>query len=148
MKLPDNALHIGFMGWYVEGQERRDLAVKNKKCAWCGESFTNNYVKYWCSQQEGNNCYTLFYNKYFIHWGKIRQQALDRDQGKCVICKKLAVEVHHIIPISLGGVIFDLDNLESLCMKHHKEKHKKNSKINYAHKLENHSLSDFIKVKN
>ena len=36
----------------------------------------------------------------------------------CIICGKLAEEVHHIIPLTEGGT-HDENNLVSLCIKHH-----------------------------
>lgn len=59
-------------------------------------------------------------------WVKIRRQALERDQHKCVLCLSEGVhtpatEVDHIIPKAIGGDD-SLSNLQSICKAHHKEK--------------------------
>jgi 5-methylcytosine-specific restriction endonuclease McrA len=56
---------------------------------------------------------------------KFHKGVFERDHYKCVICKKKAVDAHHIIDRSLfpdGGYI--LDNGVSLCSGHHIEAEK------------------------
>lgn len=55
---------------------------------------------------------------------KAREVALYRDEYACTECgsgEKL--ECHHILPLCQGGDN-SLDNLQTLCHKHHKAKHK------------------------
>lgn len=37
-------------------------------------------------------------------------------------CRRLAVEVDHITPVSQGGDRYDWNNLQSLCHAHHERK--------------------------
>ncbi len=54
------------------------------------------------------------------HWEKIREQCLRRDNYKCIICKKPATQVHHIhLRSKRKDLIYVLNNLCSLCDKHH-----------------------------
>lgn len=63
-----------------------------------------------------------------VAWQKVRQQALIRDHGLCVICKhgkKITVAdmVDHIVPIRVDWSLrLDLKNLQSLCDSCHKSK--------------------------
>jgi 5-methylcytosine-specific restriction endonuclease McrA len=53
-------------------------------------------------------------------WRKLRQQALDRDRGRCVRCGAGATQVHHVNPLWLGGqALPPLEQLESLCDRCH-----------------------------
>lgn len=130
MKLDNDEVYYDrvFSGYSKIGLTKREYALKNKRCAYCNRSFTNKRVKYWCSEYDTDRkCVSLFDSEYYIYWGKFRHLTLERDKGKCVLCKKLAIDVHHIRPISKGGKTFDLDNLISLCYNCHKLKHKPNS---------------------
>ena len=52
--------------------------------------------------------------------GDFRRHVSDRDNGKCVICKKPAVDAYHIMDRKLwpdGG--YYTDNGVSLCAEHH-----------------------------
>ena len=51
------------------------------------------------------------------HRGRLaRRRALERDDGRCLLCGNLATDVHHRIPRSLAPARkFDLPNLVSLC---------------------------------
>lgn len=60
-------------------------------------------------------------------WRKVRLLALAKSNGLCVIClaKGLTVqakEVDHTLPISQGGAVYDLDNLQGLCVTCHARK--------------------------
>jgi len=65
-------------------------------------------------------------------WLEVREKALERDGYRCVKCGRQASEVDHIVPIALGGSMFDLNNLQSLCSECHKWK----------------TLSDLQKIRN
>lgn len=58
-------------------------------------------------------------------WAAIRARILKRDSGLCQDrewgCEVHAVEVHHIVPIELGGTNED-DNLVSLCAPCHQRR--------------------------
>lgn len=55
-----------------------------------------------------------------LKWLEIREKALKRDNYKCQICGKLATQVHHIhLRSKRKDLIYNLNNLISLCDKHH-----------------------------
>lgn len=55
-------------------------------------------------------------------WNRVRKLRLEMDCGTCVLCGGIANSVHHIVAIADGGAIFDLENLESLCVPCHNRK--------------------------
>ncbi|MEW4223147.1 HNH endonuclease [Rossellomorea marisflavi] len=77
-------------------------------------------------------------------WKRVRQQALDRDNRECQVCKrmgrvfldsvkepgkkkKVRLNVHHLKEIAdYPGLALDLDNLETVCIKHHNKEHDRN----------------------
>ena len=52
-------------------------------------------------------------------WTEVRRVVLERDEHRCQSCngrhRSLRLEVHHVVPVSLGGAEFDADNLLTLC---------------------------------
>lgn len=104
--------------------------LPNGHCRWCGgilpskDSFKDKrfYSEYYCPQP--SKCRKLwgswFYRNYT--WGGVRQRVMNRDSYACVICGEYAEEVDHIKAISLGGLPFQLENLRSMCKKHHRRK--------------------------
>lgn len=53
------------------------------------------------------------------------REALLRDEPMCRRClAEKAEEVHHKVPLSAGGAIADIDNLEPLCASCHLEAHR------------------------
>jgi|DEB0MinimDraft_10_1074344.scaffolds.fasta_scaffold134842_2 5-methylcytosine-specific restriction protein A len=60
-----------------------------------------------------------------IRWIKLRdyKRRMDPLCEKCT-CNVMS-DVHHIVPIKLGGAIYDLSNLMSLCRKCHNEIHRR-----------------------
>lgn len=53
-------------------------------------------------------------------WEKIRSLVLERDNHKCVVCGKPATQVHHIhLRSKRKDLIYELNNLVSLCDRHH-----------------------------
>jgi len=120
---------------YREWQRLTTLARGNQRvevqCAHCGRKLYK-----WSSQvKEKNYC-----NRHCLaaanpkvanlngHWkgGKwkfIKEQALLRDEYKCVICGfDFAVHVHHITPLTKGGTN-EFSNLITLCPNHHSMVH-------------------------
>ena len=58
---------------------------------------------------------------------KTKKQAIERDNGLCVMCGRVASDVHHIINRSQLGTS-ELNNLACLCRAHHEEAHGANAK--------------------
>lgn len=68
-------------------------------------------------------------------WQRLRALVIQRDRGMCVECMRLysqglirrprrAQMVHHIVPLSEAPQLAMVEsNLESLCFRHHEEKH-------------------------
>lgn len=53
-------------------------------------------------------------------WEEARQKCLERDHNKCIVCGKLATQVHHIhLRSKRKDLLYFLPNLCSLCDKHH-----------------------------
>ena len=56
-------------------------------------------------------------------WEDVRDKALKRDNGKCIVCGKPATQVHHIhLRSERKDLVYELNNLCSLCSKHHLHK--------------------------
>lgn len=55
-------------------------------------------------------------------WRSVRQAALRRDNYRCRKCRAAAEEVDHVLPRAMGGAVYDLQNLQSLCKPCHKAK--------------------------
>jgi hypothetical protein len=59
------------------------------------------------------------------HWRKLRAQALKRDGYRCVICQsEERLQVHHIVRPKAGGRDV-LDNVVTLCVRHHGQAHRR-----------------------
>lgn len=70
--------------------------------------------------------YIRFYNS--SEWKILSRKRLQDDGYKCVKCGKIASEVDHIKPIQIPGgweLRLDIDNLQSLCIGCHNEKHER-----------------------
>jgi hypothetical protein len=53
-------------------------------------------------------------------WREVREECISRD-GRCIICgSKIRMSAHHLIPREIKELKYDLDNLVTLCPKHHK----------------------------
>ena len=76
-------------------------------------------------------------------WRKVRRAVLTRDNGLCVACLqagriRAGKEIDHIMPINdenqgNWNIVFDTNNLQTLCSEHHNKKHGRTS-----------GLSDFV----
>ncbi|MBN1157397.1 HNH endonuclease [Candidatus Woesearchaeota archaeon] len=59
-------------------------------------------------------------------WHFVRKDVLRRDKYRCSICnkrfRKKDLDVDHIIPVRMGGHLFDKKNLRTLCKECHKKK--------------------------
>ena len=65
-------------------------------------------------------------------WRWVRQVVLKRDGWQCVECKRggaAGLEVHHKTGIAAGGAAFDTENLQTLCVKCHRRRHRKRRKL-------------------
>ena len=64
-------------------------------------------------------------------WHFVRKDVLRRDRYRCSICerrfRKRELDVDHIIPVKMGGDLFDKKNLRTLCKECHKAKSKLDS---------------------
>jgi len=57
-------------------------------------------------------------------WQNIRKKILNRDNNKCVVCGTSSnLDIHHITYERVGNE--DVDDLVTVCRKHHNEIHKK-----------------------
>lgn len=58
---------------------------------------------------------------------RLRLDVIERDEGKCVLCRSAAVDVHEIVFRSKGKrwspKIFRIENIICLCRTHHTEAH-------------------------
>jgi 5-methylcytosine-specific restriction protein A len=67
-------------------------------------------------------------------WKEVRELAILRDEFQCVECKKLGIntkfeEVDHIVELSDDITLaYNLNNLQCLCKKHHREKTEREKK--------------------
>lgn len=54
-------------------------------------------------------------------WEKVRNQVLERDNHKCIVCGKPATQVHHIhLRSKRKDLMYNMNNLVSLCNDHHR----------------------------
>ena len=59
-------------------------------------------------------------NKSKAKWEKVRNQVLERDNYKCVVCGKPATQVHHIyLRSKRKDLMYEINNLVSLCSHDH-----------------------------
>lgn len=97
-----------------------EQTTNNRKCRYCGNEFAPvSKIHSFCSDQ----CRKAMRGS---DYRKAREKALFRDGFICTEPDCTAdthLECHHIIPLYLGGD-HSLDNLQTLCHKHHREKHK------------------------
>jgi len=60
-----------------------------------------------------------------LAWEIARAAALDRDGHRCTVARLLGgacspvLDVHHLTPVTEGGAPCDLDNLITVCHRHH-----------------------------
>ena len=110
--------------------------IENDLCPVCckPKSEWTRRTDWRCCSKE---CTGNFWKDYvkILDWGVVRSQAFKRDNYTCRMCSKRFVKEYshpdlkdkefadtpklvgdHIIPISLGGSEFDLDNIQTLCI--------------------------------
>jgi hypothetical protein len=60
-----------------------------------------------------------------LQWQVARKRALVRDQKRCTVSRLLGgdctgrLHVHHIVAVSEGGALYELENLGTACAAHH-----------------------------
>lgn len=71
-------------------------------------------------------------------WGDIRMIALRRDGFECRVCGQQVTKlaVHHLIPFKTSKKD-ELDNLISLCPKHHRELENQYTRVGKTHYFQN-----------
>jgi 5-methylcytosine-specific restriction enzyme A len=102
----------------------RDTPDKHDKegnllCRNCDNQVSQNR-RHYCSEA----CMESYVRNHY--WFYVRKDVLKRDKYKCSICgekkKKRELDVDHIIPIRIGGQLFDKINLRTLCKECHRAK--------------------------
>jgi 5-methylcytosine-specific restriction endonuclease McrA len=78
--------------------------------------------RHYCSQ----DCMDSYNRNNSWYW--VRKDVLRRDKYTCSICRKrlrkAQLDVDHIIPVQMGGALFDKANLRTLCKECHNAKSK------------------------
>lgn len=99
----------------VEGEDRLTRDIRARRDA--------HWNAYWAAQAEARAGWFDWYAEYLASfaWTYKRQQALDRDEGKCRGCGAPATEVHHLTYKRVG--FEDLDDLLSVCRACHEGLH-------------------------
>jgi len=96
-------------------------SLGNKLCRNC-ENTVAERRRHYCSQK----CMDEFNRNNSWYW--VRKYILRRDRYRCSICKqrfrKAYLDVDHIIPVRMGGKLFEKENLRTLCKDCHKRKSK------------------------
>jgi len=104
-----------------------------KHCIICRRKLPK-YKRKYCSTE----CWSKWYNELAppVYWNDMRYRTIKRDNFTCQGCKTKfendeKLEVDHIKAVALGGNIFDMDNLQTLCHECHANKTKRDiEKIN------------------
>ncbi len=91
----------------------------NRLCRNCDNTVAQNR-RHYCSRE----CMEEFNRNH--SWLFVRKDVLKRDRYKCSICnkrfRKRDLDVDHIIPLRMGGQLFDKKNLRTLCRECHRAK--------------------------
>lgn len=104
--------------------ERRGLC---KVCGKTKEEF-EKLRRVYCSEKCARR-----YQKCFMSWVEFRKKIIKKTPY-CKECgSKNLLEVDHIIPVAITGIVFDEKNVQVLCKKHHQQKTKKDLR-----KIKNH----------
>ena len=91
----------------------------NKLCRNCDNPISTKR-RHYCSEK----CMDEFNRN--NSWFFVRKDVLRRDRYRCSICKKrfrkAQLDVDHIIPVQIGGKLFEKANLRTLCKECHRLK--------------------------
>ncbi len=97
-----------------------------RSCHWCGRIHDTSIV---CSKRPAPKKESTEHTKLRTcrRWDKARKDANARDKYVCRVCAQNGhltvdgLETHHIVPLSEDpSRAYDLDNLITLCVRHHK----------------------------
>lgn len=110
---------------------KRYPAYREGYCACCGEALPEGQVKFCsdaCCRRYVEEYPSMTYREKMT-WNRVKKIVLERDGYACRECSKRGVEkkaeeVHHVVPIYLGGAEFDPGNCISVCSEHHKMLHR------------------------
>ncbi len=100
-------------------------------CACCGKELPAGTIKFCsdecCRQYVGEPPTMSFRER--VTWDRLKKIVLLRDDYFCQECLKRGIErkaeeVHHVVPIYLGGAEFESGNCISVCSEHHKMLHR------------------------
>ena len=112
----------------VPKEPRKFPDYGNGKCLYCGADLTGRQTKY-CSPHHGDLYRRDTATYYVVSWQEYRDKIIKRDKRKCQDCgSHQQLEVHHILPISEGGEVFEDDNCITLCFKCHRARHHEGTK--------------------
>lgn len=140
-----------FKRFYIEKKKHKQADGIHCVIPGCQNLLTSRQKKY-CS----DNCYRRWVRSLHLQsWDVVRANVINRD-GKCMDCgtkdpqpisgsERWGFEVHHIKPISEGGDEFDMDNLVTLCVKCHIERHRKKYNISNMKITDTWSIEDECK---
>lgn len=100
--------------------KKKPLKIKNYK----GLNKTNNLKQVSSLQQDDSELQKTELKKQNEKakekWEQVRNQVLERDNFKCIVCGKPATQVHHIyLRSKRKDLLYEINNLVSLCDKHH-----------------------------
>jgi len=114
------------VGFFYEKPTKKPPKHPKGSCKYCGKPLTG-FQRKWCKPHHGH-LYWLHYKSKKIFWSDWKKKVLIRDKYTCQepgCGSKEDLDVHHILPISLGGKEFDEDNCITLCNPCHKKKHRR-----------------------
>lgn len=99
-----------------------------ERCPRC----TKDYNKSYTAVSRDKETYDNVYNT--TRWKNLRVEVLKRDRGLCVRCFannriEKGTVCDHIIEISDGGAIWDINNLQLLCQSCHNKKTAEQAKL-------------------
>lgn len=100
-----------------------NFAEKGTKCNVHRRETEKNYINSNANYKAKKKIYSSG------RWKRVRDIVL-RNNPACAKCGRLAEEVDHILPYSMGGEMFDLANLQALCKECHYQKTYLDSKRN------------------
>jgi 5-methylcytosine-specific restriction endonuclease McrA len=136
-------------GWKRNYSNVAKIRIQNRECPACGKhkSEWKRTTRYMCCSKE---CSNKFYNEdsAIQDWSVVRTQAFRRDNYTCKYCgKRFAIQYgeetvgdtsnligDHIIPIAVGGLEFDINNVQTLCVDCNKIKTKRDAGVIAKHR--------------
>ena len=134
-------------GWYLETNPLWESRIKNRECPICGtlrEDFDTRHKSRSTCCSIG--C-TSDWQGRFHTWQGLRFRLFKERYGICASCGRMCKDpwtLDHIIPLALGGEMWEPDNLQILCEKCNKEKTARDlGQIAAAKRIKNLPLPDY-----